>query len=652
MMYQEYYEQPEQESCLTGWAPEDTVSETGEQRIRVACGLLTMPKLFFDANRRKMFSYLNQCRRDGRLKAIVGFAFTDKVINRQVCDFTSWDFWRINRESFYTDVYVTLILTTPNGPRIWKGYLELWCTFNESFTCTIEDFGSVEDIPDHSDDIRMSPFMVPYLKGYQMDDLCEDIWEKAIPEALMDPKKRDGEELARHYGLSVLYEPIYDDQGVGSILFFAGGKLLVKEQDQRFMMEEDKRKDDEKNPPKEIYVPANTIVVNTNRNKKEYASFNIFHEVIHYELHYLFFRLQEMASNDVRTIKMKEVVVTKETAITDPIYWMEKQANRGAYGFLLPIAWMRERIAEEYSNVTSYRHAGDLYDIIGRRLCAKNRIANFRMRARMIQMGIIEAKGSLNWLSGGIRVEPFAFDVKSCEKIEETFIIDKYRSGCLYEKNEAFRKIYDTGKFVWADGHIVRNDSRFVLDTSKGLMLTPWANANVDQCCLRFERVYIQSGVGQYVFGRMNFDEEYVAKTLFYLEDSANQAVFNEMEAEQTYANAFPATFSAGLKKLMERAGITVEEMAEKLNMGVRTFQRWMADEDNFYTVDFVMTVSLILELPDWISELLFDRAGIAFSSKNPRHLALQWIRRAMWKDGVEKANEYLRQRNLKPLSF
>ena len=100
----------------------------------------------------------------------------------------------------------------------------------------------------------------------------------------------------------------------------------------------------------------------------------------------------------------------------------------------------------------------------------------------------------------------------------------------------------------------------------------------------------------------------------------------------------------------MERAGITVEKMAEALHMEERTFQRWMAKEDKRFTEDFVMMVSLILELPDWLSDLLFDRAGLALSNKNPRHLALQWIRRAMWKDGVDKANEYLKQRKFKPL--
>lgn len=265
-------------------------------------------------------------------------------------------------------------------------------------------------------------------------------------------------------------------------------------------------------------------------------------------------------------------------------------------------------------------------------------------------MGNIEAKGSLNWLTGGIRVTPFCFDRRACEKIEETFIIDKFASGRLYEKNEEFRKIFDTGKFIWADGHIVRNDSRYIRNEGATSKLTPWANAHVDQCCLRFLRVYIPGGMGKYVFGRMNFDADYVAKTMFFLEDSANQGVLNEMEAEQKYKDEFPATFSAGLKQLMERAGVTVEEMAETLHTEERTFQRWMAKEDKRFTEDFVMMVSLKLELPDWLSELLFDRAGIALSNKKPRHLALQWIRRAMWKDGIEKANEYLKKREFKPL--
>ena len=59
--------------------------------------------------------------------------------------------------------------------------------------------------------------------------------------------------------------------------------------------------------PKTVSIPANTIIVNTNVVKKDYSSFNIFHECIHYELHYVFFRLQSMPGNDVRLVKTIEI---------------------------------------------------------------------------------------------------------------------------------------------------------------------------------------------------------------------------------------------------------------------------------------------------------------------------------------------------------
>ena len=51
------------------------------------------------------------------------------------------------------------------------------------------------------------------------------------------------------------------------------------------------------------------------------------------------------------------------------------------------------------------------------------------------------------------------------------------------------------------------------------LILTDWASAHVDDCCIRFVRVYVQQDVGKYVFGRMHYDADYVRQTQFYLKD-------------------------------------------------------------------------------------------------------------------------------------
>lgn len=706
----EYYPEclrPEDEACRDGQIP-----EVCEQTIRVADGLATLPKVFFDRNRRMLFARLNQYCRSGQLKQIVGFAFSDTRITRQSCEFTGWEFRRIDRENFYTYVFVTLKLTAQQGVRPWQGFMAVWCRFAPELRCSVEYMSGIENLPQREGEILLSPFAVPYMRGIELDKECEMLWEKygagsgerrpgkaerpmkpAEPE---DPEgksvgkpaesadmseesaeeweirlaeeagapgedeprgfgsRRAAEELAGKFGLSVRYLPVYHAEKTGSILFFAEGMLLIRKENmasaEAGSIGEGRSMYEKAHPPQEMRIPAKTIVINTNMLREVYAAFSIYHEIIHYEFHYLFFCLQEMYNDDFREIKIREITVKPNEKITDPLYWMEKQASRGAYGFLMPTSWLRGEIDREARHIPRPRHAGEYFELVGRRICYKYRIANFRMRARLIQMGYIAAKGSLNWLKGGKRVEPFAFDPDNCRKIEETFVIDPFAAEKLYEENEAFRKALDSGDFIPADGHIVRNDARFVRETSGGLMLTPWANAHVDRCCLRFMRVYIQGGIGQYIFGRMNLDEDYVKQTMFYLEDFGNQEIMNEMEAELKYREQFPATFTEGLKMLMDKNGITMQKMAEKIHVEERTFQRWMADDARQFNADFVVSVSLVMRLPDWISDLLMDRAGLALSGKNPRHLALQWIRRTMWMDGLDNANEYLKQKNFEPL--
>ena len=100
---------------------------------------------------------------------------------------------------------------------------------------------------------------------------------------------------------------------------------------------------------------------------------------------------------------------------------------------------------------------------------------------------------------------------------------------------------------------------------------------------------------------------------------------------------------------LMAQSKTSIEKMAEMLAVSERTLRRWIKNEENI-TVDFVMSVSLILKLPDWLSNLLLDRAGLCLGEKNKRHMALRWIQRAMWMDGIGKANEYLMKRGFEPL--
>ena len=108
-----------------------------------------------------------------------------------------------------------------------------------------------------------------------------------------------------------------------------------------------------------------------------------------------------------------------------------------------------------------YAHEGEKYEQIGLAIAEELGLPYFRVRARMIQLGHIHAKGALNYVDR-YRIQPYSFDEESLRQSEHTFNIDRLTAGDLYEKNAGFREVLDSGKFIYADGHIVRNEPRFV----------------------------------------------------------------------------------------------------------------------------------------------------------------------------------------------
>ena len=99
----------------------------------------SMTKYLFANYRLKMYSYLNHSLRTGALRSIIGVHFTSKVLNKESCCFPGVSFWRIDRTSFWADVEVALHLNTASGSCEWRGVLSLWCSFDDVFSCSIEE---------------------------------------------------------------------------------------------------------------------------------------------------------------------------------------------------------------------------------------------------------------------------------------------------------------------------------------------------------------------------------------------------------------------------------------------------------------------------------------------------------------------------------
>ena len=617
---------------------EDVLLEDGKRQV-VIPEAVTMTHYLFRNYRLVMYAHLNRCLRDGSLEEMTGFRILDQTVNKKICRFQQVTFWGIDKYNFIADVDIQLNLKTVYGKQGWKGYLTLWFDLEsrkDRFTCRIRGMGPARRKPDR-ELTMLSPFLVPYFTCQQMDEAADRIWRQYIPEALNDPKSRNAVRLAFEMGLSIAYLPLYKRNNTDSILFFLDDTVEIGVESQ------------DGDVKKEVAVPANTIVINSNVINTDYSAFNIFHECFHNEYHYMFFRLQQMCSNDERGLKKKTVIVRKNEKITNPLYWMELQANRGAYGLLMPADHTRNLIHEKRQRTPSNAHIGAKYEYIGKMMANDLQLPYFRIRARMIQLGHIQAKGALNFADNRM-IRPFVFEPDAWREEKYTFVIDSGRVEYLCTKDPALRELMKSGKFICADGHVVRNDPRFVKRTMRGLVLTSWAEQHVDQCCLRFVRNYVRKNLGQYVLGQMNYDADYIKQTRLYLEDTISQGVIDELEAEEKYRREFPDTFKEAFDQVRAKRGLTLDDMAEKLNMSRSTLKRWVREPAKYISVDFVMMVTLILKLPDWISDLMFDRAYLQLTRSDRRHRALLHIQRALWMDGIDKANEYLKEHDLEPL--
>ena len=127
--------QPEVENCSNGIAPRPNMTADGVQKMTAPVAI-TMTKYLFDHYRLNMYSYLNSSLRSGKLRDAVGFSFTNRKINREVCTFRGVNFWRIDHLNFWADVHVSLLLSTASGLREWRGYLCFWFSTGRSGSLT------------------------------------------------------------------------------------------------------------------------------------------------------------------------------------------------------------------------------------------------------------------------------------------------------------------------------------------------------------------------------------------------------------------------------------------------------------------------------------------------------------------------------------
>lgn len=582
---------------------------------------------------------------NGELSLLLGRAVVSERIAPRDLEVSGVSCWRLNRTDFLADVDLAASITVEEESRdvpVRSAFcLSLWFCTEEGFSFEVQDLRLAQDKPDRSF-WKLDRFLVPVLRDDEIETGAERLWEDLLPE-VRDPKERSARLLAEKLGLTVCEMRLHCQNRTRSILFFRDGTV--------FTQEEKLAGETEFPLPVSRSIPAGTIVLNT-AARSECRDLDILHECIHYEWHLLFYRLQKLMTTNPQEIRYTAVRNTVGRPNADPLRFMEHQARGGSIALLLPQNLIRPRawrLFQEASTCSSVNgclnHPGFRWDRVIRRLSDEYAVPRTTLRRRLVQLGHPAAKGAVNYIDGRY-ITPFAFTEEHSSNSQATYVIGRKALADLYHRSAEFRQLMSRGDFVWADGHVCLVDPQFLRATKGGARLTPWANAHVDACCLRFEKIWLRENEESvWLFGTLNSSEDYIREYDRFLDRRLSLTARQRLARRNRLMSSMPVSFPDALVYLMENRDegkVTVEQLAALAQVSAKTIQRYRNDENYSYDPDVVVAICIALHLPPWLSRLMLDKAGFSVRSYGP-HGYYGEILDCCFMDTIPEVQDYLR---------
>ena len=571
--------------------------------------LISMPYLIQTHFMDPILKAINFGLRDGSLERIVYRKIPLENAARGNIRVDRFAFWRLNRTDVLADLDVQLSFEVREGGEEAREAVHLWMTLWFSFGTqgVSMEVETVERARDSFERplIRLSSYLVPILRLDEIDRACEDLWKRYLPDKELNPKKGRANDLARAMGLQVMEVRQLPKQSLYSVLCFSKTEVPAIEEGRHGKPEEGET----------LPVEPNTILVNLGAGHGEERELDVWHECFHYEFHLPFFRLQNLKSTDTGEIR-KRKILAEEVHSNGCVSRMEFQAWWGSYALMMPQGFIKPVLEEEMEKAHKEIHAGGyekhegfLYSCAIRAIAEKYLLSKARIRTRLLLLKFAGVKGALNWADGHY-VRAFAFLLENCRS-GQTFTIDRDGVWKLYKQDKVFRNMMQSGQFVYVDGHVCIHDEKYIVRYNHRMELSPWANAHVDQVCLRFNQKFIGNRAEYSYGGGTDMVREYSNFYNGFLDTDGKLNGQAILEARADYIEKMPGTFSGALN-YVRKGKMTVQELSVESHVASSTIAHWISKEQRQYDVDKVVAVCIALHLPPWVSQELLKRANLA----------------------------------------
>ena len=426
------------------------------------------------------------------------------------------------------------------------------------------------DIPtNHPYDERL----IPILSKCELDSAAEKLLSKYYPDVLSQPMKLNARKLAERMGYRILNARLSED---GSKL----GTIIFEDSEINFYTKDGKKRRGIAN--------ANTILIDTQAHKKRNLKTDdtIVHECIHAYLHYLFYFLQSLYHSflNYSMCELEEMAVTHDA--DESLKWIECQAVHMTHRVRMPLKQTSIKAAELFSKYTDLPDDKASETVI-RELAEFYDVSLTAARNRLVEIGYDKARGFGQYANG--KPVPGYIVGKEVQR-DQTYTIDFERLVKEFQRNDNLRKVLNNGAYVYAEGHLCRNNSKYIEISSKGTALTPYARTHMSECCLLFDIIH-EPFNDEYVVGELHrFDDK---NSLGYLYEYNEKDIVGTTTALSQLMTKIPHGFGDTMTFHMTNLRLTKDKLAERSLISTRTIARMRGAEKSMPSLESILAVSI-----------------------------------------------------------
>jgi len=485
--------------------------------------------------------------------------------------------------------------------------------------------------------------LVPIIYAVDLDKHATDIVKLVYPEALTEPTRIDVRLFAQRLDLKIEERRLSRSGTIFGQMIFHTTEVEYFDLDaKRFrVLEADGGT---------VFVDPEIYFLRT------LGSWNntVIHECVHWLKHRKYFELERAYSGNISRISCQVSDVPNEENTRSETEWMEWHANALAPRILMPYTTFKQKAEELIAWHKGERQTIKTSDIIATviyELADFFEVSALSTKIRMIDIGYTEAVGVLEYVDDKY-ITSHAFKDGALGK-NQTYTIPMKDGLYQYAVNTDFRKLIDTGSFVYVDGHYCLNDPKYVEhDGFDTIEMTTYALEHMDECCIVFNKTPIPNpNYGEKRYKECVLFQSAVAKTITdYKFNPADQnnavhgllAEISEAKEAAQILSTLPRNFGEAVKSLMKRRNLANEELAEKSQLAAKTIQRLRnSSDDSDHKKETVIAVCIGLQLFPTVSTELLTLAGVTLKHTE-QDILYRHILNTRYKSSIHDCNELL----------